>query len=692
MGTISSSLQLFDAMTKPLSNITNSLNLTISAMSKMQTLTDKNSDVAKTLNAAKSQLSSAESQIKQSIEQSERAQRRFNSTSEKSKDFINQSTKAQNNFNSSMKQSNKNSEELLNNIKHMVAAYLSLHMAKEAVGEVMKSASEQRFLQDMFSARIGDDQVGRAMFESFKKEALRVGADVQEYLQGTLGNLSVTTNTNQLKELNMLAKQLSAFDTTGQGIEGAFFSLKEALSGDIVSLSDRFNMSKSLIRQFKVDQLGKSGDLDGFIKAFQKLLEAQNMGHDAFERMLNSPIKKAEILRNKLKQAFTDSGQSALEAFMPVIDLLNNAFDSGKLQPFLTAFSNGLSLMAEVSATVVNFIIEHWTTVQNILIAVGVVVAAVTAIWIVQWIAAAWPIFAVIAVIALLLGLMNMFGVSTGEVISYVIGAFYSMFAVINNQIALAWNFILAFVEFFANVFTDPIYAIKKLFYDLAMTFGGYMYNMIRSAEDFASGFTKIMLKAVNKALEGFNWLVDKINGIFGSDFQKAELLDEDNVHAVSDGLKKMMDMIEKPTSDKNVVDLSKYKMQYKNPKESFNNGFKSGSKILDKVNNAMNVDKILGKWNKTAGPTNRTIPNVGKVGKVGKIEDKVDISSEDLKTMRELAEMKAIQNFVTLTPTVQVKTGDINHGADIDTIITKINTTLQEEIASAAAGVYGVG
>ncbi|MOA70281.1 hypothetical protein D3C78_1990520 [compost metagenome] len=56
---------------------------------------------------------------------------------------------------------------------------------------------------------------------------------------------------------------------------------------------------------------------------------------------------------------------------------------------------------------------------------------------------------------------------------------------------------------------------------------------------------------------------------------------------------------------------------------------------------------------------------------------------------MRELAEMKSIQNFVTLTPTVQVTTGPINQGADIDTIVRRIEQTLEEEIAASASGVY---
>src|SRR5690606_8105053 len=82
-------------------------------------------------------------------------------------------------------------------------------------------------------------------------------------------------------------------------------------------------------------------------------------------------------------------------------------------------------------------------------------------------------------------------------------------------------------------------------------------------------------------------------------------------------------------------------------------------------------------------------VKKVGKVGSVGRIEDEVDISQEDIKLMRELAEMKAIQNFVTLTPTVNVTTGDIRNDADIDTIIRRIEDFLEREISSSAQGVY---
>lgn len=66
-----------------------------------------------------------------------------------------------------------------------------------------------------------------------------------------------------------------------------------------------------------------------------------------------------------------------------------------------------------------------------------------------------------------------------------------------------------------------------------------------------------------------------------------------------------------------------------------------------------------------------------------------MDVASEDLKVMRDLAEVNAISNMITLTPTVQMTTGDINSGADLDTIMSRINRTLEEQFVSSAEGVY---
>jgi tape measure domain-containing protein len=71
-------------------------------------------------------------------------------------------------------------------------------------------------------------------------------------------------------------------------------------------------------------------------------------------------------------------------------------------------------------------------------------------------------------------------------------------------------------------------------------------------------------------------------------------------------------------------------------------------------------------------------------------VDNDVNIAEEDLKLLRDIAEARFVQNFVTLTPTVQVTGNTINEKADIASIVDEIENRLTNEVAASAEGVYG--
>lgn len=440
---------------------------------------------------------------------------------------------------------------------------------------------------------------------------------------------------------------------------------------------------------------------------------------------------------------FTNLKNRAIHSLGPLITGISSLLNSEPVSAFINTVGAGLDQLGVLFNGIVNGAIwfgqviqANWPIIAGLLAATLVVLtgmginfaimayqqipALITKLWLMvtpiltqaaAWMVANMPLLIIAGVIGLLVMAMISFGISVEQVVGFVTGVFFALYAFVYNIVASLYNTFVSFAEFLVNLFIDPIYAVKKLIYDLAMTFGGYMYNMIRSAEDFAGGFMKIILSGINGVLKGFNWLVEKVNGIFGTDFKTAELFDENNIHAVSDSVKSMLDQIEKPVSNKDVVSFQH--MEYKNIADSFTQGNELGiegtQNAMDKVQNGLNslmtapdstfnanpapYNPDSNKSNvfdsSSSSPAIPSISNVGKVDKVGSVEDTVDISSEDLKMMRELAEMKSIQNFVTLTPTVQVTTGPVTNNADINTIVSQIERVLEEEISSSAAGVY---
>lgn len=71
-----------------------------------------------------------------------------------------------------------------------------------------------------------------------------------------------------------------------------------------------------------------------------------------------------------------------------------------------------------------------------------------------------------------------------------------------------------------------------------------------------------------------------------------------------------------------------------------------------------------------------------------GRIADGVEMAEEDLDFLRSAAELRYIQNFVTLTPTVAMR-ATVRQEADVDSVARAIERKLEEEFTASAEGVY---
>jgi tape measure domain-containing protein len=82
------------------------------------------------------------------------------------------------------------------------------------------------------------------------------------------------------------------------------------------------------------------------------------------------------------------------------------------------------------------------------------------------------------------------------------------------------------------------------------------------------------------------------------------------------------------------------------------------------------------------------TIEGTGANGSV-----EVDMSDENIQYLRDIAERDYINKFstATLAPNITVTFGDVHEEADIDKVTGRLKLILQEEIATAAEGVYDV-
>ena len=597
--------------------------------------------------------------------------------------------------------------------------------AEEALTNKIDKAAEA---QDNFSKKTQNSSnkmaefLKKINFEKLSGKLLSAKSFTEEYADSLSRLGSINDNlqtTKQLQDKVFASAQRSGgryleiannIGKMGQAALSAFKSNDELIAfHELMQKSFRIGGVRHEKQQAATDQvtsimaagtMGKS-DFSALMESAPQIIDSLSNYTGKSKSELMEMAENGVITADVLKNSMFAASDEIEEKFSQMPMTIGNNFN---------IFKNSLLQNLEPVVTKMNEFLSSDTgrLVSQLWMMVAPVLAQAMA-----WMLANWPITLMILAIGALVGALLYFGVSAEQIVGFVTGVFFALYAYIYNLVALLYNVFASFVEFFANLFIDPIFAVKKLFYDLAMTFGGYLYNMLRSAEEFAGGFMKVIIAGINGALKGFNWLVEKVNLIFGTKYTTAKLFDEDNIHAVSDSLKGMMDSYDQPVSDKNLFKANR--MEYKQPAEQFAKGNASGTGFASNLKNQYEKGRDeFGKRGQggqfkpepygngftnslgssggfaAGGANSNSIPNVGKVDKVGQIENSVDISSEDLKMMRELAEMKSIQNFVSLTPTVQVTTGPVNNGADIDTIVARIEQTLDEEIAASAAGVYG--
>ena len=70
-----------------------------------------------------------------------------------------------------------------------------------------------------------------------------------------------------------------------------------------------------------------------------------------------------------------------------------------------------------------------------------------------------------------------------------------------------------------------------------------------------------------------------------------------------------------------------------------------------------------------------------GKLDEVGKIKDDVTITDEDIKMLKDIASTEFVNSYTTLRPKMNVSFGDVRETADVNGILSAIETITEEAL-----------
>ncbi|MDE6724162.1 MAG: hypothetical protein K2J79_01015, partial [Ruminiclostridium sp.] len=263
-----------------------------------------------------------------------------------------------------------------------------------------------------------------------------------------------------------------------------------------------------------------------------------------YENMSNTPEGKIIQMTNAFGDLKETIGGQLYPYIMLFVDTITKNWDT--IEMIVQGITTGLQILLgilswimNIAFSVANAFIDNWSTISAIItpiaIAVGLLAAGLLAYKVVTGIAAiaqnvfnssllacpiTWILLILIAVIAAIFAIIDVINKVTGSSISAVgvimgalaaagafiwdllLGLFDLVLGIINYWV----NPIIAFVNFFGNVFNDPIGSIIHLFGDLADNVLGVVQK-IASALDFVFG--SHMADTVQGWCDGLSDMVD---------------------------------------------------------------------------------------------------------------------------------------------------------------------------------------
>lgn len=582
---------------------------------------------------------------------------------------VRQAKKAQDKFNNSVREGNSTADGLLSTVKKIAVAVGGLATIQKLVSlsDDLSSTKARLNLIVDDGGSVGDlEKKIMASAQRSRASYLTTAEAISQ--MGLMAGDAFTSNDELIAFTETLNK---AFVTTGAGtqqIESATLQLTQAMASGVLrgeELNSVFENAQPVIQAI-ADYLGEP---------IGKIRTLASEGKITADIVKNSLLMAADDINAKFEampmtwsQVFTKASNMALQVIQPLLNGINWLANNIAII--------GPAVLGLAGAFAVFQIAAHWTQIAAAATAIyhGVVnflsigfglltgntAAASAAVFTFNSALLANPIVWVVMLIMVLIGALyagvaavNKFKGTTisatgiiGEAFA-VAGAF-----IINTFIVPLQNRFATFVNFLGNVFNDPIAAIKVAFYDMVLTVIGYISKLAHAIET----------------------ILNKIPGVTVD---------------ITSGLDSFYSGIEEAQKEiKDEAGWVEYvqKMDYIDYSDAASAGYKFGEGIADKVSgffgggmDSLDAFSMGNAWDGIYANTADTAANA------------LDVTEEDLKYLRDIAEREAINRFTTAEVKVDMTgmTNKIDSEMDIDGIFEQFGDRFAEALSVSGEGVH---
>lgn len=603
--------------------------------------------------------------------------------------YIRDNVDEQGRFNQEISAGTQQANELTNTIKRAVAAYVSIQSVGKALNisdELVQTTSRLNMMNDgvqttaeLVNMVYAAAQDARGSFSQMADVVARFGNNAKD---------AFSSSEEVVAFADLIQKQMTIARASTQEAANAELQLSQALGSGVLrgdELNSIFEQAPNLIQNIadyldvpigKIREMAADGELSADVVKAAIFSAADD---------INSKFNEMPMTWGQMWQSMQNT---ALIAFQPVLQRLNDLANSEAFQTFIQGAIEAMATLAnillnvfEVAASVGAFIGDNWSIIAPIIygviaalgayLAIMGIVNAITAIsaaidatkaaadalaagqtflWTVQQyglnaaLAACpitWIIVLIIALIAIIFAVCNAiakmtgiansgFGVITGGV-NVVIQFFKNLGLTVANIALGIGNAIAALASNMMTAFHNAICSIQSWFYNLLSTALSVIEGICAALNKLP--FVEFDYSGISSAADDYAAKASEAAG------------NKEDYQSISDAF------------NEGFTTFDAFQDGWAS--DAFNAGAAWGDGVADKVSN-FSLSDVFGQTD---------IPNVGDytsgfsdaiansgvgdgIGNIddntGKIKDSLDITEEDLKYLRDIAEQEAINRFTT--------------------------------------------
>lgn len=654
--------------------------------------------------------------------------------------YIRDNTDEQGRFNQQIRDGTSASNGLMNSIKGIVAAYVSVQSMKGALDlsdELTQTTARLEMMGQGFGeAGISGQELMQQVYASAQnaRGSLSDMADVVARFGNNARDAFGSTQ-EVIDFANLVQKQMAIAGASTQEAANAELQLSQALGSGVLrgdELNSIFEQAPNLIQNIanyldvpvgKIREMASEGELSAdVVKA--AIFSASDE--------INAKFSQMPMTWGQLWQSFQNS---ATMAFQPVLERLNEMANSPEFQNFVNNAITTIAMLADIAlnvfdimGAVVGFVADNWSVISPIIMGIvtalllynivaGISAGITAAKAFAEQVHAAslameagatfgataaqygfnaallacpitWIVLGIIALIAVIIAVANYIANTTDVA--------QSAFGVICGAVAVAGAFIFnnvigiinAVIQAVWTIFVEPFIGIVEWVLNVANggfdSFGGAVANLLGQIISWFLSLGKIVTKIID-AIFGTNWTA----GLEG--LQNSVLSWGKNENAI--------------TLDRNAPSFGN-RIEYG---AAFQAGADWGDSAADKLSGMFNKKRETdskyeaGAYNYTGSGTGggagsglggdaaKTAANTGQTAaNTAAIANSLDISNEQLKYLRDVAERDTVNRFTTAKIKVEMTNhNNVNSGMDLDGIVNGLTLAVEDAMSKAAEGVH---